>query len=294
MQLAPLINGEILSVDSMAVYRHMDIGTAKPSAEDRAAVPHHLIDLIDPDQEFSLSEFVRHAHAAYHDVKQRGKTPIFVGGTPLYLKSLLRGMFVGPPADVDFRNAIQDEANRVGVPLLHQRVQQIDPLSAHRILPNDLRRLTRVLEVYRATGKPMSHWQNQFDRFPRRPNARFLALIWNRQAIHQRVNERATCMMKAGLVDEVRTLMTTFANLSRTALQAVGYKEVVAFLNGEWSEATALEKIQTHSRQFVRRQDIWFRSMPELLRVSTDARKIECCQEWLSEIVRSAATEQTP
>src|SRR3954468_17715524 len=161
--LAQRIGAEIISLDSMAIYRGMDIGTAKPSREQRAIVPHHLIDIVEPREEFSVAQYVDAAAKVVADIRMRGKEPLFVGGTPLYLKSLLRGLFDGPPADWNLRHEIEQELQHVGQPALYERLVQIDPVAASHIHPHDTRRLIRALEVYRATGEPISHQQFQFE-----------------------------------------------------------------------------------------------------------------------------------
>lgn len=266
--LAKQLNAEILSLDSMAVYRDMNIGTAKPSLEDRQTIAHHLIDLVPPTEPFSLSQYVRLSHQAAQDVRQRGKTPLFVGGTPLYLKALLRGLFLGPDADPEFRAAVEADVQVYGIEALHDRLRQVDPLAAHRILPGDLRRMTRALEVAKITGRPLSHWQTQFERARPAHQLRVFALHWERPIIHQRVNARVDAMFDQGLVAEVQQLLDTYGAFGPTAAQAVGYKEVCEHLRSQSPLSETVEVVKAHTRQFVRRQEIWFRSLSELRRVA--------------------------
>jgi tRNA dimethylallyltransferase len=161
--LAQRLGAEIISLDSMAIYRGMDIGTAKPTAEDRAAVPHHLVDIVEPADEYSVAQYVEAAAATVAEIRTRGREVLFVGGTPLYLKSLLRGLFDGPPANWEVRQEIEDELATVGQAALHERLTQIDPVAASNIHPHDTRRLIRALEVFRATGEPLSHQQTEFE-----------------------------------------------------------------------------------------------------------------------------------
>lgn len=270
MEVAQRTDSEILSVDSMAVYRGMDIGTAKPSPEARETVPHHLIDLIDPTEEFSVSQFVVEAHRKAEEIRSRGKRVLLVGGTPLYLKSLMCGMFLGPPADWEFRRQVEEDVAVHGMDSLRKRLIQADPLSAHKILPNDIRRMTRALEVVRSTGIPLSHWQTQFERMKLPANSRAFVLCWERSQMHERVNSRVEWMFQAGLLDEVRQLITKHGRLGRTASQAVGYKEPLEHLNGSLDYPRMVDQVKAHTRQFVRRQEIWFRSMPSLQRISID------------------------
>ena len=267
LDLAEKIDAEIISVDSMAVYRGMDIGTAKPTAGDRERVPHHLIDLVDPTSEYSVSQFVVDAHAKADEIRSRGKRVLLVGGTPLYIKTLFCGMFLGPPADWDFRAAVEADVAEFGIESLRKRLEQVDPLSAFKILDGDVRRMTRALEVAKITGKPLSHWQNQFEQVQGPTSCKCFALSWDRTEMHSRVNQRVDSMFQRGLLDEVKSLVERFGTLGRTAAQAVGYKEPIEFLKGTVNEKEMVEKVKAHTRQFVRRQEIWFRSMPTIQRV---------------------------
>lgn len=267
LALARLLNAEILSLDSMAVFTGLDIGTAKPTVEERGTVPHHLIDLTTPDGDFSLAQYVTAAHAAIAAVQARRRTVLFVGGTPLYLKALLRGLCEGPPADWDFRRAIEAEIRDVGLEALHERLRQVDPLAAAKLHPHDKRRIIRALEVNRLTGRPLSHLQTQFDEMAEESNCRVFALEWPRAALHRRIEQRVEQMFASGLVEEVRRLRETYAVLSRTAQQAVGYREVGEFLAGERSLDETILLVQARTRQFARRQETWFRSLAEIRRV---------------------------
>jgi len=268
LELAEQIDAEIISVDSMAVYRGMDIGTAKPTPDQRGRVPHHLIDLVDPNGEYSVSQFVVDAHAKANEIRSRGKKVLLVGGTPLYIKTLFCGMFLGPPADWEFRASVDADVALYGLDSLRRRLEQVDPLSAFKILDGDLRRMTRALEVAKITGKPLSHWQTQFERVQGPTSCKCFALAWDRSQLHARVNARVDGMFHLGLLDEVKALIVKFGTLGRTAAQAVGYKEPMAFLNGALREKEMVEQVKAHTRQFVRRQEIWFRSMPSIQRVS--------------------------
>lgn len=265
--LATRLNAEIISVDSMAVYKGMDIGTAKPSAEQRQQVPHHLIDVVDPTSDYSVSQFVIDAHAKASEIRSRGKQVLFVGGTPLYLKTLLCGMFLGPEADWEFRAAVEADVAEFGIEALRKRLEQVDPLAAFKILPGDVRRMTRALEVAKITGRPMSHWQHQFERMAA-PNCRnAFVLGWERVQLHERVNRRVDAMFEEGLLEEVQSLVVKHGQLGRTASQAVGYKEPLQFLSGGMKQSEMVDQVKAHTRQFVRRQEIWFRSMPEIHRL---------------------------
>lgn len=267
IRLAERMGGELLSLDSIAVYRGMDIGTAKPTPEQQRRVPHHLLDLADPDEEFSVSRYLEAAHRATEEVEQRGHTPIFVGGTPLYMKGLLRGFFVGPPADWEFRKAVERDVQQYGAAALHERLRQSDPLIAHRLHPSDVRRVTRALEVIYLTGRPLSHFQNQFEQGRPADRCRVFALRVDREVLRGRIENRVDGMFSAGLVDEVRALMERSdgsPGLGRTAAQAVGYREVIEHLAGRATLEETIGAVKLHTRQLAKRQETWLRSLSEV------------------------------
>ncbi len=271
LELAERLGAEIISLDSMAVFIGMNIGTAKPSAADRQRVPHHLLDLLPPSQEFSLVDYLRAAHRVAAEIRERGRVPLFVGGTPLYLKSLLRGLSGGPAADWNFRGQIQEELQRVGeergLALLHDRLRQVDPLAAAKLHPRDKRRVIRALEVNYLTGQPLSHQQVQFDEVPNPSAGRVFVLTWPRELLLRRIDERVDQMFAEGLIDEVRGLVTQHGSLSRTALQAVGYREVLEFLQGKLRQTEMIARVKVRTHQFSKRQETWFRGLAECRRV---------------------------
>ncbi len=271
LELADRLDAEIISLDSMAIYRGMDIGTAKPSAEARARCPHHLLDLVDPVEEFSVSQYVDAAHATAADVRARGKTPLFVGGTPLYLKALLRGIYQGPPADWEFRRNVDLEVEQVGLEALHQRLAVLDPLAAAKLHPHDRRRIVRALEVFHLTGQPLSHQQLQFDEGRPADQCRVFVLGWDRATLHHRIEQRVESMFAAGLVEEVVGLLGRWQALGRTAGQAVGYREVSEHLRGERTLLDTREAVKVRTRQFARRQETWFRQLSECTRIPVSA-----------------------
>jgi tRNA dimethylallyltransferase len=261
--LAQRIGAEIISLDSMAIYRGMDIGTAKPSAAERSIVPHHLVDIVDPHQEYSVAQYVEAAAASVAEIRGSGKEPLFVGGTPLYLKSLLRGLFEGPPADWRLRNEIEQELTQVGQQALFDRLQQVDPVAASHIHPHDTRRLIRALEVFRATGEPISHQQLQFEEGRGAEECRVFVLRRKREELHARIEGRVEALIDAGLVDEVRQLLAGSHEFGRTARQAVGYREALAYLAGEYDREEMAAHIKAGTRRFAKRQGTWFRSLSE-------------------------------
>jgi tRNA dimethylallyltransferase len=270
IELAQRLGAEIISLDSMALYRGMDIGTAKPSVAERGGVPHHLLDILDPCEEYSLAQYVEAAERAVSEIRARGRLPLFVGGTPLYLKALLRGIFVGPPADWELRRRWQAVAREQGTERLHAQLAEVDPQSARRLHPHDTRRIVRALEVWEKTGVTMSTQQQQFHRARAADDCHVFVLDWPRPQLHQRIDTRVDAMFASGLVEEVRDLVHRAAGLSRTASQAVGYREVLEHLDGTRDLAATTELVQLRTRQFAKRQSTWFRSLSECRLVPAD------------------------
>lgn len=263
LQVAHQIDAEIVALDSMSVYRDMDIGTAKPTLQQQQQVRHHLLDIVAPNETFSVSDYVARAEEVVREIRNRQKQVLFVGGTPLYLKSLLRGMFEGPPADEAFRREVLEETNRVGKEALHARLQLVDPLSAAKLHPHDTRRIIRALEVFRATGEPISHLQLQFEEGRAAEECRVFVLDWPRAVLHERINARVETMFDEGLVDEVRHLLEKYGELGKTARQAVGYQETLEHLAGKSDLTETIHTTQARTRQFAKRQLTWFRSLSE-------------------------------
>ena len=263
IELARLLDAEIISLDSMAIYRGMDIGTAKPTAENRSLVPHHLLDIVDPNDSFSVSQYRQRALETIDEIRSRGKQVVFVGGTALYLKALLRGLFQGPPADWEFRKKIEAELEGVESVRLYERLQMVDPVAAHKLHANDRRRIIRALEVYRMTGQPISHWQMEFEHFTQPSDCKVFTLRHQRPILHRRIESRVGSMFASGLVDEVDGLLSQWGELGHTAGQAVGYQEVVQHLAGEMELPETIEKVRIRTRRFARHQETWFRGMQE-------------------------------
>jgi tRNA dimethylallyltransferase len=254
MEVAERIGGEILSVDSMQVYRGMDVGTAKPTPAQRRRVPHHLIDVADPDEAFAVGQFVHRADAVIADAARRDVPLVATGGTPMYYKALFEGLFDGPAADA----ATRARLNERPLPELHARLAAADPAAAARIHVNDRRRLVRALEVYELTGRPISEQQSQWDAAPRHA-AVWFGLQWDKERLNRRINARAREMVAAGWVDEVRTLLARYPALSKTAGEATGYAELISHVQGRLGLDDAVEQIKIATRQLARRQTKWFR-----------------------------------
>ena len=261
--LAERIGGEIVSADSMQVYRGMNIGTGKPDAECRRRVPHHLIDVVWPWEGFSAQRFVQGASAAIADIRRRGRVPLVVGGTGLYIRALTEGLFEGPSADWALRNRLVALAERYGTRHLHRRLAQVDPAAADAIHPNDLRRIVRALEVHEKTGRPISGEQRQFDR-PEAARQRQLFILDRRRAdLYARIDRRVERMMAEGWLEETRQLLADPAGLGREASQALGYRELAEHLVGRLPLEETVEVIKRHTRQFAKRQLSWFRRLAD-------------------------------
>jgi tRNA dimethylallyltransferase len=319
--LAERLRAEIVSLDSMSLYRGMDIGTAKPPLELRRRVPHHLIDVLEPHEEYSVAEYVSAAETICREIVARGRIPLFVGGTGLYLRAVLRGVFAGPPADWAFRRRLEAEARAREPDFLHHRLLEVDPSAAAVLHPRDTRRLIRALEVHYVTGRPLSEQQRQL---PLPPGERPPHVYWlspPRDWLSARINRRVEEMIAAGLVEEVRRLLAAPKPPSHTARQALGYREISEWLGsgqrsavsgqlsavkdqssavrGQRSELRSgavlpmaevvpprmghgqlttdkeqrttdkqafpqvVERIQTRTRQFAKRQHTWFRNLEE-------------------------------
>jgi tRNA dimethylallyltransferase len=261
--LARRLDAEIIALDSMTLYRGMDIGTAKPTLAERGDVPHHLIDVLDPWQSASVAEYRAWALAALDKIESQAKRVLFVGGTALYLKALLRGLFHGPAADFALRSRLEKEARDRGDEALHERLKALDPPTAARLHPSDRRRIVRALEVIELTGQALSRLQVEHDR-PAPLETLVFALDRPRADLYGRINRRVITMFESGLVEEVRNLQTAPRPLSSVAAQGVGYREVIELLEGKANLAATIERVQTRSRQFAKRQATWFRGLAEV------------------------------
>lgn len=257
---------EVLSVDSMQVYRGMDVGTAKPTASERGGIPHHLIDVVEPTEPFTVARFVESADAVIADAGRRGVPLVATGGTPLYYKALFEGLFEGPGADEAVRARLREAPNEE----LFRRLAEVDPEAAARIHVNDHKRLVRALEVYELTGKPISSFQTHWAAPAWRHRAAWVGLDWDRDTLNRRINARVKAMIAAGWVDEVRRLLDGHAPLSHTAAEATGYRELIDHLAGKTTLDEAVEQIKIATRQLARRQMKWFRRFREVKWVPGD------------------------
>jgi len=258
-ELARRLGGQIVSVDSMKIYRRMDIGTAKPSQAARAAIPHHCIDVVEPSGSFSVAQFVANADRAVCEIASAGAAALAVGGTSLYIKALSEGLFEGPSADAEARRRLRSRAADEGLAALHAELAGVDAEAAARIHPNDERRIVRALEVYQASGRTITELQRQWDTGHSRYDAVFIGLRRDRADRNRRINLRAKMMMEAGLRDEVASLLAEPGGLSDQAAQAVGYAEMIDHLRSKCSLDEAFERIKINTRRLARKQRTWHR-----------------------------------
>lgn len=261
--LAKQFQGEIVSGDSMQIYRGMDIGTAKATRSERAEIPHHLIDLFSPAQSFSVEMYQRIARQKIQDIHSRGKLPILVGGTGLYIEAVTFNYQV-PPASQDpsLRRTFKEVAQKEGNQVLHQRLAQVDPKSAERIHPNDRKRLIRALEVYELTGKPFSAYRQK--KQPYYDQMLWIGLTMPRDQLYERINQRVDQMIEQGFVEEVKTLKNKGYHTNLTSMQAIGYKEILSYLEGECSFEEAVGLIKRATRKYAKRQFTWFRKNSDI------------------------------
>ena len=289
MALASASPAEIVSVDSAQIYRDMDIGTAKPSAQERAAVPHHLIDILDPTQAYSAARFAQDARAAMNAIHARGRLPILVGGTMLYFKALREGLSNLPQADEAVRAQLDAEARRVGWPAMHTELARVDAAAAARLQPNDSQRIQRALEIYRSTGTPMSALLGTRAPEPLPFRLVEVALIpSDRTRLHERIAARFDSMLAAGLVAEVQALRTRYTlHTDLPSMRSVGYRQAWAHLDGEYDAATLRDRGIFATRQLAKRQLTWLRGWGSLhqlgcLDESTLASAATQVRAWLS------------
>jgi len=254
---------EIVSMDSMKVYRGMDIGTAKPTNDERGSVPHHVIDVADPIERFDLARWIDASERAILDIAARGRKPLVCGGTGLYLKGLLSGIFEGPSASAELRRALEEEIGRRGPEALHRRLAELDGEAADRIHPHDARRVIRALEVIEITGEAISKRQVQFEDRRADLDARLVGLLRDRSEQDRRIEARVRKMLEAGWLEEVRAL-TSSVPLGPSASQALGYRELAEHLSGVTDLEKTSEAIVRNTRRFVRRQMNWFRKFGDI------------------------------
>jgi tRNA dimethylallyltransferase len=262
LAVAAKLGAEIVSADSRQVYKYLDIGTAKPTAAERGRVPHRLVDFLDPAQAYSAADYMADARRAMDGLDAQGKKYIVVGGSGLYLRALIDGLASIPSADEPIRSELAAFVAEHGKEALHQRLQEVDPVTAARLKTNDAVRISRALEVYRLTGKPISQW-HQGERIKDHRTYRLVVLDLEREELYRRIERRVDAMIGQGLVAEVRGILDKGYSPSLNSLRTVGYREVIAHLDGEYGLDRAVELIKQNTRNFAKRQLTWFRGMKD-------------------------------
>lgn len=260
IDLARTFNGEIVGADSMQIYRHMNIGTAKPTPDEQSRVPHHMIDIVDPDEPFDARRFAIMAHEKIMDLHARRVSPFVIGGTGLYIKALLHGLFEAMPADPDVRTRLKQEAEIHGTGFLHKRLSQQDSATAKRIHPNDTYRILRALEVYELTGKTISELQSEHSFTDKPFRVLKIGLHMDREIIYDRINRRVDAMIDSGLVDEVKGLLGMGYSADLKSMQSIGYRHMVDFIEGNSSWEEALRTLKRDTRRYAKRQLTWFKA----------------------------------
>ncbi len=257
--IAKKITSEIISSDSMLFYRGMDIGTAKPPFSMRELVPHHFIDIIDPWENYSVGKYVGDVEDLINSNSEQKRKFLIVGGSPLYIKGLVNGIFNGPEADWNIRGELEEIAEKEGRSYVHDMLQKMDPVKAAELHPNDLRRIIRAIEVYKITGEPVSVLQERYKLARNNYKFKIICITREREEVYRRINERVEAMFDKGLVEEVRSLMDSPKGLSKQAKQALGYKEVIQYLDGGITLSDSKEMVKLNTRRFAKRQMTWFR-----------------------------------
>ena len=257
--LAKKINGEIVSSDSMQIYKDMDIGTAKPSEEEMQGIKHYLIGIIEPDKRYSVADYKEDAKKAIKEILQKGKVPIIVGGTGLYIDSLIYEIeYPNIEFDSKYRAELEKQVEEQGLEKIYQKAKEIDPEAVNKISYNDKKRILRILEIYHATGKTKTEQEKESRKKEVEYDYQVYALKWDREKLYERINARVDIMLENGLVEEVKNIMRKY-NEFPTAMQGLGYKEVVEYLNGDLTKQEMEDKIKRETRRYAKRQMTWFR-----------------------------------
>jgi len=264
LELAEELGGEIISADSVQVYRGFDLGTAKPSLEERQKVPHHLIDILGPEEDYSAASFRDQADRIIRDLQEKGKAIFVVGGTGLYLKVLSRGLFHGPGGDPDLRDSLRQKAEGQGEGYLHRELAKVDPEAASRVHPHDTFRIIRALEVYHHSGKPLSQLQKEHG-FRESPyEVLKIGLSAERRELYRRIDSRVDSMLDKGWLKEVQDLLNRGISPRVKPMQSLGYRRLISFLRGEMDWARAVFLIKQDTRRYAKRQTTWFKADPEI------------------------------
>ncbi len=274
VRIAQRHGGEIVNADSMQVYKYMNIGTAKPDISERGGIPHHLMDIVDPRDSFSVSRYCELAHKCIKDISDRGKLPILVGGTGLYIDSVVNNIiFSDVPSDKEYCALLEQQAKKHGNEYIYKMLQIIDPTAAEKIAVNDIKRIIRALEVYKTTGKTITEHKAASRSVPSPYRAEYFALDTDRDELYDKINRRVDIMFDKGLVAEVEDLLKMGVSKECTAMQAIGYKETAAYINGECTLDEAKDAIKQGSRRYAKRQLTWFRANKNIKWLSENERR---------------------
>lgn len=284
VRAAQKLGSEIVSADSMLIYRHMDIGTAKPAMAERKGIPHHMIDVADPDEMYNVSIYSREAKKTINDIHERNIIPMLVGGTGLYIKAVIEGYnFSVAGSDRELRDKLKKECELLGREALHERLKSIDPETASRLHTNDVKRVIRALEVYYLSGKTLSSSSGKSTETPYK--LLMYGLNMDREKLYARIEERVDKMIRQGLVEEVKELLSRGYSEELTSMQGLGYKEIILFLKGKISLAEAVELLKKNTRRFAKRQLTWFKRDSRIIWIDVGERELE---EVTSEITQTA------
>lgn len=287
ISLAKRMKGEIICADSRQIYKYMDIGTAKPTLKQRKEVPHHLFNLIEPDKDFSVAEYKVLAEGKISQIQNKGKIPLLVGGTGLYIKAVTNGLSLGSVgADWKKRKKLEEEAKKFGNAYLYNRLRKVDPLAADKFSLGDLRRIIRALEVYELTGKPISSFYKKSKAQGKKYLTLFFGLTCPREQLYAKINQRVDLMIKSGLIDEVKRLLSLGYKEDLNSMQAVGYRQIASYLKGNLSLSEAVRKISQDTRRYAKRQLTWFRQDKRIFWVEVEGRRVEEVVEEIEDEIR--------
>ena len=278
IKLAKAFQGEIIGADSMQVYRHMDIGTAKPTLDERAKIVHHMVDIVDPDEPFNAEVYAERALEIIRSLREKQILPVVAGGTGLYIKALEFGLFAAPPVDKTLRNRIEKEAQKLGTKALLQRLKQVDPVMADKLHPNDSYRIMRALEVFELTGSPISAMQHKHQFQDKRLHTLKFGLKMDRQQLYQRIDRRVDMMIADGLLDEVRDLLARGYPEGLKSMQSIGYRHMIDYLEGRLEWIRTIETLKRDTRRYAKRQMTWFGADQDI--------------EWVEPVITSELTDQ--
>ena len=259
IELAKKINGEIVSCDSMQIYKYMNIGTAKPDTQEMKSIKHYLLDIVEPNERYSVADYKRDAKKAIKEIIEKGKVPIIVGGTGLYLDSLIYEIeYQNIEFDEEYRKKLEKQVEEIGLETLYEEAKKIDPEAIEKISSNDKKRILRILEIYHATGKNKTEQEKESRKKEVEYDYRVFAINWDREILYDRINKRVDIMIEQGLIEEVKEILKKYDEFP-TAMQGLGYKEVVQYLKGEYTKEEMIEKLKMETRRYAKRQLTWFR-----------------------------------